>query len=777
MMRLSIQRLSVLLLCIFAFSFTLFADGLPGEYYITQRWRDLLSRHSPATNPAFMTEENYMTVRGAFSPTLGNTFTLYEGGVTYPIGLYQSVGFSVLGVNSQEDIKKTIFENGTITETGETFQDNHQHFMASYAINPWNKLSVGANLIYYRIPNFGDEIQGIALDAGVSYRITNNPVLGEHIAGLSFQNALSPDFEFKELQQQSINAKLSWMAKLWDGKIDAGIDLDFKDFTSLDQYYDADFDPSTGKATLTPKDGALEFDFNSRVGVWLMQMVNVYGLVGNDYIGVAGGMNVPTVFGGRDFEANYQYISMYEDDDAFIHTVYLRSELGMHREQKYARRMAEKHKVNVGDLWRRAMRNYSSGNFWDAMFIFGRLNVEYPDFPKNHLATYYIGRCQEEMEMRGFATENYHRVKSEYPASTNANNLAKLGLLRLNYREDVPSEVASLHSELSAPNVADSIRHEANYYMGEQEMQNDNLQKAIQLFSKVPSTHKDYMFAQHSMSVAYARQNQFDKTKLHLDNVIQTPYTTNTGTYLGERTKELQESIKNRAYALLGYYYFNQKQYQAAMASLSEVDSDSEYFLDALIGKAWCAFKVQNWSDCKDFATELMNETDNAVLQAEAGVMLGYYHIINKQYNEAVKVLEPISNRLATYSPPTDTVLEQKKNEYYEHRTEYFNVAEKANSLALTTYNSYVENQKDSLKNIKDEYEKKVRAYDKAVDERKRTAFFGRSPKTMEQVINYALGKAEEQSTVSEDAEDANEDIEDLESEEEKLLRQLEQME
>ena len=75
--RLSKKTNVVLFLILFSGCFVnFFADGLPGEYYITQRWRDLLAGHSPATNPAFMTEENYFTTRMALSPTIHNSFII-----------------------------------------------------------------------------------------------------------------------------------------------------------------------------------------------------------------------------------------------------------------------------------------------------------------------------------------------------------------------------------------------------------------------------------------------------------------------------------------------------------------------------------------------------------------------------------------------------------------------------------------------------------------------------------------------------------------------------
>lgn len=158
----------------------LFADGLPGEYYVTQRWRDLLAGHSPAVNPAFIMQENYVSIRGALSPTLQASFLLGEIGVSIPIGLYQTVGVSALGVTTNEEFKVTEWDGSNIVETGETFQDKHALYMLSWAINPWNKLSLGINANLYKDANFGTPIIGVSFDAGLTYRFLQHPLLGEH---------------------------------------------------------------------------------------------------------------------------------------------------------------------------------------------------------------------------------------------------------------------------------------------------------------------------------------------------------------------------------------------------------------------------------------------------------------------------------------------------------------------------------------------------------------------------------------------------------------------
>ena len=82
--------------CLLTGSIEIQGTGLPGEFLLTQRWRDMIAQYSPLTNPAFITEENYLSARLAFAPILNGEFKHGEAGLTIPIGLYQSVGLTFL---------------------------------------------------------------------------------------------------------------------------------------------------------------------------------------------------------------------------------------------------------------------------------------------------------------------------------------------------------------------------------------------------------------------------------------------------------------------------------------------------------------------------------------------------------------------------------------------------------------------------------------------------------------------------------------------------------
>ena len=752
-----------------------FADGLPGEYYVTQRWRDLFAPYSPATNPALLTEENHVAIRGVWSPSLGNAFFLYEGGVVIPIGLYQSFGFSVLGVTSGEPIKVVQWENDQITETGEEFRDNHMLYMLSYAINPFNKLSIGANVNWFRTPNFGEPIMGLGLDVGLTYRITNHPVLGEHIVGINFQNALSPniirpaDEDFK-IQTQSINAKINWLAFLFDRQITTGIDFDIKDFAAAKSAFanaiptDLD-DGSTG--VMKQLDGVkkIEFDFSGRFGVWLLRMIMLNAHFGTGHWGVSGGMNVPSIFGGRDFQAAYQYTNITDDKASMTHTIYFRGQFGPHREQIYARKMARQVQLGPGKLYNQMLAEHFAGNYWNSYFIGGRILTEFPDFFRNDYVTYYMSMNQEAMEMREAANEGYNDLQNNFPRSTVV-PFAKLGLLRIAYREGDYSGVRDLYDQINFAASPDSVKQAAAYYYGEALLNQNKVMDAIQQFNMVPAGHYDYVFAQHSMGVAYAISGDYNKALEHLDNVVQ-------ASVKGAD----QKAIIDRSYLLMAFLYYEGKVMEGqslarASASLRAIPAASPYRTEALLGQAWVALKAANWNDCVAAANALNTATKDDILKSEADLLLAYKSVIDKQYAAAVTRLEGAQKRLNEYKAPTQSDLKAAEAKYFDDRAKYSETAQKAHELAMTNQSSYVLSEIEALSGSQKRGEAEVRSFGKFRDNHEETLFFGRGRDRVLDDVSYALAKARElMGTTS-----ASKSLEKIQSADEEMRRLQEQL-
>ena len=184
-------------------------DGLPGEYVLTQRWRNMITDRSPLTNPALMTEENYLSVRGALAPILEGQFLLFDAGMTIPIGLYQSAGWEFVGELDGKIQEGRIGPDGKLALTGENVTNANGMFLLAYAIHFWNRLSAGANVktavqtLYGLTKNYT-----VMLDVGLTYRLLRHSVFGDHVIGLSTQNIL-PILGFKHSEDYSRDLKFN----------------------------------------------------------------------------------------------------------------------------------------------------------------------------------------------------------------------------------------------------------------------------------------------------------------------------------------------------------------------------------------------------------------------------------------------------------------------------------------------------------------------------------------------------------------------------------------
>ncbi len=748
---------------------TTFADGLPGEHYVTQRWRDLFAGHSPATNPAFMTEENFFTARMALCPTLQNTFVLMEMGAIVPLGLYQSVGFTYIGLNSGEDLHRSYYnyDQDEIVVTDVMVNDNQNLIIVSYAVNPIGRMSIGANVNLFQKANFGNSQTSLCIDLAMSYRFLRHPVLGDHVVGINIQNLLSPDIGFKEFHNETANMKVSWFAKLWERRIEFGIDLDIKDFMAQGE----DF-ASTAVSGGAPKQ--IEVDFNSRLGFWLMNIMNIYVQAGSNYWGVCPGFNVPTINNGRDLQIAYQFMSIVDDIDlTSSHTLYFRGDFGKHREEIYARKMARRASLGPTQLYNKARTLYSQGKYWDAFFIFGKILVEYPDFFKNDWVQLHMGLCQEQLDMREFSTENYAKTKKSFPRSV-VTSYADLGLMRIAFRDNNSLGVTNQFARLNTASTPDSIKFHAYYYMGLQHQRIREHRKAIQLFKMVPDNHPEFIFAQLSLGVAFATENNIELSVNAFNDVIQAVAYTNA-----------QQEAQNRAFTFMGYVFYEglggvEQSLQQAVAALRKVPPTSYYYEDAQIGLAWSAFKASQWPDCLLACETLIKSSKKIPLLCEAMLLKGYVALVTMKFDIAVAALSSANELIKETSQPSEIEKSAKVVEYDEDRATYYEIASRMNDYGYSGQSSYILREIDSLHVSQITAETKVRSFARFKDEFARNTFFARPVMKLREDLEYLLAKAEKMANEGKEIkikDNAGEQIEKIDDEMKKLKEELEKLE
>ncbi len=734
------------------------AQGLPGEFLVTQRWQYLLSSRNALANPALINEENYLSFKGAYSSIL-NEFRLFEAGAVYPINLYQTAGVSVL-YHGVDDYAST---NAKGDSTG-LVSDNKTFFALTYAINPWKGLSVGANINLLSESFVGVNYLSAGVDLGITYRIINNSFIGHHVLGLNVQNLVMTSISPTNTQQFPRTLRASLNSTYWERRVESSIELAYKDIGT----------PSTEFI-----DSAVtsDIDINARLGIWIFRIGTVNGLIGIgnglEHVGFSVGANFPSMNNGRDLSVSYQFLDVLngEDQDAPNHTIYFKGDFGKHREEVYARRMAKLVNYLPNDLYVKAVNLYNQGNFWDAFFIFSQLHVEYPDFFKNDWVSYFIGSCQEEMDMRVTAEEAYRQAKEKFDRSA-AVPFADLGLMRIYYRDNNYHLVERQFNELNKLGVPDSLKYHAYYIMGESEMSQGNNAKAKQLFDLIPETHPDFVFAQHSAGVSEATGGNIEAAISHLENCIQAPVTT-----------KAQKEIVNRSYVFLGYMFYEDLTKQEgplakAVTALRSVPKESYFYPDALVGLAWTALKARQWADCMNAGQELIAIAPSIVLKSEGALLQAYANMMQKNYGAAVSLLEGASRDLEQFTGVDQAGYSSKQQGYESTRSSYTQVARSAYDLGTARQSPIVLKQIDSLHAHQKDYKAKLDEFLKFSDNYKRTSMFAKNVESVKEDVDYALAKAQKLAGLGKqikDNEKVNEKANAIDQELEDLKKQLEE--
>jgi hypothetical protein len=732
---------------------------VPGDVLITQRWRELYSNYSAVSNPAFLTQENYIALHGVFSPTFDNSL-MWEGGATLPIGLYQSAGVTWVGISSKLD---STSNNPTATTD---FSNNV--FLLSYAINPWKGLSIGANADIVMQNTFGYSSTGFGADLGLSYRLLKNALFGTHLLGINAQNLLAPSLTMESGNKETYARKLRFtlFSTYWEKRIESNFDYCIKDFMSNKDEWS---NPDSAKTT---------WEFTGRIGVTVLQMVKLSLLFGLDnqypdklfrYFGFGIGVNIPAANQGRDLGAAYQFSQISSgDDQKNANTVYLRAELGRHREEMYARYMSRQLDAAPNELYIRALALYSAGNYWESFFLLSQILNEYPDFFKNDWVTYYSGSCQELLDMREISLLSFNALRMEYPQSA-AMPAANLASMRVYYRNGDFANVSREFQALSAPGIKDSIQNAACFIMGQADMAQKGYQKACDLFKRVPPEHPDYVFAQHSAAIAYLAMNLPTEAVTLLQNCINAIAVTPG-----------QKEIVNRSYLYLGYLLYENlinedRPLSKAVTLLRKIPPASMYYNEALLALGWTAIKAQQAGDCVAMGQALQN-CKNPVFYFEGSLISAYGNMRQGNYLQAKDILVTASEKLATLRPPSEDSLALQRQRYLDTRASYEFLARKVAECAQKQQTGDVLQENNTLHGQQRDSKAKIDADLAYFDTYHKELFLTRNVATIKEDINYMLAVVSKRTADKASQKEYNKMIEkqkDIDKEIQKLKGQL----
>ena len=167
-------------------------------------------------------------------------------------------------------------------------------------------------------------------------------------------------------------------------------------------------------------------------------------------------------------------------------------------------------------------------------------------------------------------------------------------------------------------------------------------------------------------------------------------------------------------------------------------------------------------------------------MKAEGALLEAYTYMMDKNWPAAVNALKPAATMLATMAPPSESEKNSASLNYDNDRGGYYDIAQKANDLALSSQSSFVVSQIDSLHTHQIENANKLADYYRFNDEFARRSFFARGIDKVKEDVEYALAKAEKTLGIkgaAKDLQKASEAAEEVDDELKKLQEELKALE
>ncbi len=718
-------------------------QGLPGEFIISQQWRDALAKYSPLTNAAFLSNAEYIGVQLSQAFTVENTYQLTEGVFVLPY-LRHTFALSYVGAGAGKlDATTPVESQGTIDIVSNgRLSDRSNSFLLSYAFNAWKGLSIGINCHFVFNDILGKKMKAYGGDIGISYTMSKDSTWGTHTIGISTQNIL-----LKGDTKYAGAAVLSYIGELFEKHLDLELYVIAKDlFSNTDDFYYG-------------KDQKYEFDVSFKAGTWLFNFLKIYGQVGNEYAGGSAGIHSPTLNKGRDLTLMYQFLFPFRTD-FLSHSIFMRSEFGDSRKTKSDNKITEKMNLIPHDLYNRAMKLFSEGQYWDAYFIFSQILVEYPKFIKNDFVSLYSSICFERLDIREAAVSQYQRSMIKYPKSK-IHPLAKMGIMNVYYRQDNNSGVDEMFKLLSGPHTIDSLRYHAHYLKGETLIKENRYKEAINVLGKIPETHQDYIYARHSMAVCAAFNDDYLSALGYLKDCLGVQTNTNE-----------DNEMVNRTYLLIGYLLYEENEMANAVAALKLVQKNSYYYEDALLGIGWVALRSRNWDDCTIAGRSLIDIATSDVTKAEGELLLAYVSMIKKDYHSAAQTLNQSSVRLKALKVPLKSEYEYEVDKYNVIRGEYESFGNSVEEFATGTQQADAFEIKDSMHIDQKEFVREITEQQNFFDTWNRQVFFACNYEKVSEDVDYALARVLKIINQSEQ----QRENEKSEKKEEKLNKEIEKL-
>jgi tetratricopeptide (TPR) repeat protein len=713
------KRIPLILLFLISFEMA-GANGLTGEYLLSDQWKSFSQCKSPLSNPAFMNDQNYINLRLIGSLSSDAVGNLWEFGAVIPFGLYQSFGFTITGENDKQ-IQSWLYDESRITVKESNSQNNNLMVVFSHAVNPFDKVTFGVNVSYVYMGNFGQPKNGISADAGVSYRFQLHPVLGEHLMGVTYKNVLSIISDDQSFMKLPASMNLIYRIALFQDRFNMSAQYVLSDLYSRKEYY-------LNQKPVIEKKCKIQGGLKFLPGFILWGSTQINDKI--DYWSVGLEVDLPQANSGRELMLLYQIGKTVKTALRGSHSLYFFADIGQHREEFYARKITRKVSFSANDLYDKAMNLYTRELYWDACVALQKLQYEFPDFFKNDQVAFYTAICLEKMDMRNASMAMYNHVKETYPLSATA-RLAVVGMMRVAYREKMYNKLNELFLELNKSNKDDPAFQEGCYLIGEMFVNKKDYSTAIQYFNKIKEDNAHYGYAQHSLAIIYMLLNKDSRLA---QNALENSLTCNIA-------DDGALEIVNRSYLMLGYLFYEEMALSKAITAFRMIPRTSYYYDDALLGICWTALRAHQWIDARNAGQQLLN-SKSVIMQCEGGLIVGYSQMMENNFATAVELLKTALKKSSKITEPPIDSLNSLKWRYENTRIIYDSLSHKL--LSRPVISSLVSQEESRSLQVKQkELKKSIDIYLRLELSNTHQMFLHRNLNQLREDLEYTLVKTE----------------------------------
>jgi len=605
------------------------SSGLPGQIFVNSDLSNFINTNAASINPALTTQvdENELTYGFSNFYFFSNVHYL---SFIYPVGLKNSVGFVIYNTGTEIQESGTNFFGDPFLSNNSSYSEFEYYLNLSRRILPYLSAGINIKVINKNLFKLISPI-GVGMDVGFILNPFDTYYLGKPNLGVTVMNVLAPQPDASDQNKSKeiypLNIRLNLSHSFFRDALVISPGIIFEDVL-----------PEANAFTVKPEKETNfsyhKLSLDAQLNLWHFLYVKAGFFEGEKTISSGFGLYFDQINVVNDFR--FDYTLAYKVESGVLNKVHLTTHFGKNRAQKLMLSKFKSLNNLPSDLFNEAMRLYRLKKYWEAAFVFGKLLVFFPTYYQADVATFYLAKCFENLDMLTIARLSYENAFRTYSTSDLKPNFV-FGSQNINYK--TKNYDASLRNYSFIANLYSDadIKADADYIAGQIYYERKNYIKAIQKFQTVDQFSPVYPYAQFTLAIINLKYKKVREAIQHFMNVIKSN---------PQKASELV--LVNRSYLMLGHLFQEISQLSKALEYYKKVDPQSDFYDEAIIGQAWAYSKLLKHRQSMDLAKSILSEHKNSRFLGEAYLILGYGFLIEKEYDYAQKILkkaEEISNQ------------------------------------------------------------------------------------------------------------------------------------